>query len=294
MIAVPRFEDQSELADWAELSCLFGDYPSVSRSEIAETLEAAGLSDPEAKVEGIWTEIDRRHTLTPESHPVITARTRIERTADANDALAYAFQLLVSTHSFYLETRIPNTKWNPVAKLFETLTTAAMELYLRGRSLNVGAPRPAGIPSRFGECLNYICDQLGELRGQIRSYSSKTKDDDLDVLAWLPFGDRRPGQVIVLLQCASGGNWKSKAPDLFGKINIWQDYISFAVAPLTAFAFPFVCIEELEWRRLSRLGGVLLDRLRIASLCRFTALGDDLRKKLVRWCKTQASRLPKL
>ena len=98
MIVVPRFEVQSELADWAELSCVFGDHSSVSRSEIVEALEAAAFPDTETKVENIWTEIDRRHTLTPESHPVAAARTRIERTAGLNETIAYAFQLLVSTH----------------------------------------------------------------------------------------------------------------------------------------------------------------------------------------------------
>lgn len=293
MIQVPAFEETAELADWAELSCLFGDRSSISRSEVVDALDAAGLSDPDSKIENIWSEIEHRHSIAPKFYPLVTSRSRIELTLGPDQTFAYAFQLLISTHSFYSKTKISKRDWNMVAKLFETLTTCALGLYLRGRSVNVGAPRKGGVPASFRKCLDYMSKQLGELRGAVKSYNANKKDDHLDVLSWLPFGDRRAGQVIVLLQCAAGADWERKGPELSGSMRIWESYIDFAVSPLAAFAFPFVCLEEEKWRYLSKQAGVLLDRLRITSLCHFDTVEDNLRRILVKWCKSQALRLPK-
>jgi hypothetical protein len=132
------------------------------------------------------------------------------------------------------------------------------------------------------------------MRGSVKSYASKTKDDALDILTWRPFTDRRPGQVIILVQCAAGAYWEAKASELFGNLRVWQDYIDFAVTPVPAFAFPFVCLDSLQWKRLARQGGLLLDRLRISSLSSDKPLDQSLQKKLLDWCKKQASCLPKL
>jgi len=294
VIAIPAFEEQPQITDWAELSCLFSKYSSLSRAEIVRSLEAANLSDPESRVENIWAELDCRQRLATTAHPIVTTRTHIKRIKDYKETLAYAFQLLIATHSFYKPSTLSGQIWNTSAKLFETLTTTAIAQYLGGKALNVGAPRSQPIPAKFSECLDYMCSELTEMRGSVKSYASRTKDDALDILTWRPFTDCRAGQLVVLVQCAAGAYWEAKAPELVGNLRVWQDYIDFAVPPVTAFAFPFVCLESLQWKRLSRQGGLLLDRLRIASLCSGKPLDERLQKKLLQWCKTQASYLPRL
>jgi hypothetical protein len=170
--------------------------------------------------------------------------------------------------SYYSERELGLTKpqRTVIAKLFERLTTHAMERYIGGRAVNVGFPRRGDIPRGFSACIDYVCEQAMEMRGDVKRFSSDTKDEDVDIVAWRSFEDRRPSQVMIFLQCATGRHWKDKATDL--SLDEWRSCIAWAAPPLRGFAFPFVCSDRAEWRRLSGQGGVLLDRLRIASLVR--------------------------
>ena len=109
----------------------------------------------------------------------------------------------------------------------------------------IGAPRIADdqVPKGFSDCLDYLSARLGEHRSQSKTYTSHTLEDGVDVVAWHPFGDRRPGQVVLLAQCAGGSNWKDKARD--PKLETWRHHIEFLAPPLGGFTFPFVC---LSWR----------------------------------------------
>ncbi len=292
MIEVPPSLEPAVIADWAESSCLFGDRDSVSQPEVEQALEDAGIPDPDVVVSDIWQEITRRHELVDTVHPVMTLKGRLERTMTWSDTSAYTFQLLMASHSFYKSTRIIGVRWNETTKLFERLSTSALERYLEGRAINIGFPRDSGIPRGFRQCLDHLCRELRELRGPVESYNVPTKDDHVDVVAWRPFADMRSGQVIILAQCAAGADWKSKAGEI--SLDVWKDYINWTASPLTAFAFPFVCLDDFEWRHLSKQSrGLLLDRLRIASM--FMAGGDSfstVQTQLKEWCQEQLVRLP--
>ncbi len=222
-----------------------------------------------------------------------TFRGRLERIQQWGENPAYAFQLLLALQNQYGPTRIPSSRWGVTAKLFERLSTLALKQYL-GEAINIGAPRSSGIPPGFGDCLDYVCERLGEDRGARRLYTSRTKDDKVDVVAWCSFGDKRPGKVIALVHCAAGANWKDKATEL--SLELWREHIDWVANPLRAFAFPFVCVDDMQWRHLSKESeGLLLDRLRIAAM--FMTGGDSFRTvqmQLRRWCRAQLARLPRL
>src|SRR5436190_627414 len=76
---------------------------------------------------------------------------------------------------------------------------------------NVGFPREGPMPKSFRECLNRLSAQMGERSGHPDVVSKDAKDEGVDSIAWRPFLDRRPGQKIILLQCAAGSDWKDKA-----------------------------------------------------------------------------------
>jgi len=292
MIEVPSSEATDVLTDWAEASCLFGSQASISEHELEDALEDAGITDPDEAAPNIWHEIDLRHYAGGGAYPVKSLQGRLERTQEWHENPAYAFQLLLASQSYYQSIRITRTHWGITAKLFERLSTLALEQYLRGKAINIGAPRDGAVPAGFGDCLDHLCQNLGEMQGAIRLYTSRTKDDGVDVVAWCPFGDGRPGQVIILVQCAAGADWRSKTTEI--SLGLWREHIDWVTEPLKAFTFPFVCIDDTLWRRLSReTEGVLLDRLRIASM--FMAGGDSfstVQAQLKEWCQEQLARLP--
>lgn len=292
MIEVPSSEKSDILTDWAEVSCLFGSRLSISEHDLEDALDNAGIPDPDLEVANIWQEIDLRHYVADKAYPIRSFEGRVERTQEWNENPAYAFQLLMACQSYYQSTRIARPGWNTTAKLFERLSTMALKQYLDGKAINIGAPRDGAVPTGFSDCLDYLCQNLGEERGAVRLYTSKTKDDDVDVVAWCPFGDGRPGQVIILVQCAAGADWKSKTREI--SLGLWGEHVNWVTEPLKAFAFPFVCVDEFLWRRLSKESeGLLLDRLRITSM--FMAGGDSfsaVQTQLEEWCREQVARLP--
>lgn len=291
MIELPPKETLDVLADWAEMSCLFAPGRSfVSRSDVDRALDEAGLTDPETTAAEIWREIDRRHQITNKGHPVAVERHRLTRDSQWDQAAAYSFQLLISNHLNYRGTRISSAQWNSLAKLFEKLVAVAVSYYLGPSVVVMGTPRETPVPHGFREALNYLADSLQEVRGADLSISDDAKDDDLDVASWVSFRDARPGQVMLFVQCGAGDNWRDKTRDL--SLELWQDYVDWAVAPLRGYAFPYVPIADTDWRRLCKEGGILLDRLRIASLYCICAGENGLRDRLITWCQEQLQLLP--
>ena len=59
------------------------------------------------------------------------------------------------------------------------------------------------------------------------------------LIAWLPFADRREGQIVCFGQCATGANWRDKLSELQPQdfAHKWlQD--QFAAAPGKMFFMP--------------------------------------------------------
>ena len=162
-----------------------------------------------------------------------------------------------------------------------------------GSAVNTGAPRQLGLPRTFGKCLDQICELTGEHRGPRDPLLPVRKDAGVDVISWRPL-DSRPGQVILLVQCAAGEKWHDKTNDI--NLDVWKKLVDFAANPVKALAFPSVYItstaeQEKRWIAYSWAGGILLDRLRIASwFPRSTR--SPIWSEMSAWCQCQIERLP--
>jgi len=293
MIELPKSVKTEILADWAEASCLFGSSTSISKEEIEESLENDGIDNSEEIASNIWQEIEARHIMMGNSYPVRTLQGMLERIQPWEHNLAYTFQLLLAMGSYYPEMRITSRQWPSIGKLYECVATLVMRQYLHGDAINTGSPRKTGVPSRFSDCLDYLCNRMSEVRGAQRLYKSKNRDDGVDVVAWNPFRDMRPGKLIILVQCAAGKDWRSKIRGSEISLGLWQQHINFATKPLKAFVFPLVCIDNDNWARINHESeGLVLDRLRVASMFVSDSAPHTLLQKIQKWCKGQLKRLP--
>jgi hypothetical protein len=123
--------------------------------------------------------------------------------------------------------------------------------------------RVIGLASRLNE--NYV-----------ESPRETYKDRGVDVVAWKPFSEKRSSQIVVLLQCASGKDWRSKTRDL--PLRSWEQYIHWSNNPIKAFAVPCV-ISSRDWHDVSKEGGILFDRIRITNLINELGSKDKLLAK---------------
>lgn len=294
MLKVPTFSGAESQADWAEMNCLFENRP-LSREEIQKTLEENNIEDSDEVVEDIWQQIEWRHSKYPDSYPINAVAGRLEKDKSWRRVPAYAFMLLLTRHTFYKETTIrqKGNEWKATSKLFERVVTASMTGYL-GNAADIGAPRQNGVPRSFGKCLDYISELTKEHRAPNDPLLPSRKDAGVDVISWRPL-DARPGQVIVLVQCAAGETWAGKGKEI--DIGEWKKLVNFAADPVKALAFPNVyktstVEDEDRWVAYSWTGGILLDRLRIANWFP-SRIESSFRGQLVKWCKGQIDRLPK-
>lgn len=289
MLEVPSLPNAEAEADWTELSCLVEEKPTISYSEIEMILEEGNVENREAIIGNIWSQINWRHSKDPDHHPIIARVGRVERVKTWKQTFPYTFMLLLSCHSFYEETEIGPKQWTATSKLFEKLVTEAMKNYL-GFAVNIGAPRRDGIPASFDKCLEYVCQKINERKGDRDPLVHWRKDAGVDVIAWNPIDDRS-GQVILLIQCAAGGKWAKKTSDI--NLKKWNKLIDFAADPVRGLAFPGIygtsSIElEDRWLDYSWDGGILLDRLRIASLAHTkTKSIRRIRDDLIIWSQNQ-------
>jgi hypothetical protein len=287
MFKVPDSEEPGVLADWVEANCLFEEQALISDATLKRALEEQGIAEPEEEIiPDIRRNVELRRAWGGGYYPLLVELSGFRRAYQWDKNPAYAFQLLLALLAQYgYSPARRRTRINPT-KLFEQLVTIALRSYLRGEAINVGFPREPKIRS-FPKCLKHLCKELGEkLGGELYN---KTKDDYVDVVAWHSFGDWRSGQVIVLAGCTISKNWQERVNEIVTGRSLWNQYINWAVPPVTAFAFPYVCAGDNLWRRLSVMGGILLDRLRIAAMfaCNETPRDKRLHEQIISWCRSQ-------
>jgi hypothetical protein len=267
-----------ELADFAELLCW--DHGQASKREIVAYLGQVddndynvGCDDDEDqnsdKLDEVMNEIERRASACGTGYPFRLALEgnvlRHTESSDSPRALLYRY-FLMSTRLNMKEHRVQSGIDGTA--LLEEISAHALKAYLgcsRARALVFGTSSPGS----FEEKVNCLCRELGEGAG-FRSLDDtfvQANDDKLDAVAWVPFSDRLPSQLIVFGQCKTGSNWRGLVaqlqPDVF--IKKWFRYPTI-VNPVRA-----LCISEAAnrstWKGTCTEAGILLDRCRLTDFC---------------------------
>lgn len=174
-------------------------------------------------------------------------------------------------------------------KIFEEICGKAAEAYLGGRdsarskSVVFGFPRRE-LPGGFSAAIDDLCQRLGEGDGprKGRELIAQQKVGKIDIVSWVEFNDCRQGKIITFGQCATGRNWREKITELPAPGDWCTHWMNDSplVSPLRSFFVPHR-IERDNWSISGRLGGILYDRCRIASLA--THVDGDLRREWTAW-----------
>ncbi len=282
----PASADPTVLADWLELAAAVRPDAIRSQQDLIGALGRAGSIDAVPFPEGIDDEpldelVEREDD---ELEPVVDAAFDLlawrERYLGEHypfavdsvlraDADAHASPYLFLTALTYFgPTHRPTPESG--ASLFEGVSAVALVEYLGGaetvRSYDFGFPRREG-PKAFRDALNDLCQTMGEGLGckVSRAKTAAVKDAKLDLVAWVPFGDRRRNQLSVFGQCAAGMDWRGKLNELqpVDFCNIWLQETP-AMAPLLAFFVPRQVEENLWFEVCVGERRIFFDRFRIA------------------------------
>jgi hypothetical protein len=302
-----------DLADWLKLQALGDASHTSSVTDLARELHRSGTletldeteessegdeegmrieyaSDPrsersEAICSDAFNEVERRRDacvggLGVSAYPFAIQERSISLEREGARTV-YTFLLLLSVHG-----KDAGPKGVNAAKLFEEVCAAASRVYLGGpravaRAMVFGHPR-SGPPKSFRDAVDTLCKELGEGEGcrSVRAVEEK-KDAKLDLVAWRPFSDRRPSQLITFGQCATGRQWREKQTELQPKTwcALWLNRTLY-VDPVKTFFVPHQ-LEESTWEETSRFAGIVLDRCRIVSLC--SEIDDPIKKQCAVW-----------
>ena len=284
--------DTHELADFIEM--MSWDLGSASKREIVAYLgrvddndDNEGCNDDDdensAFLDEVMNEIERRATACGNGYPFCLdlEGTVLRHQADVDQEKAIVYRYLL------LGTRL-NMKSNRIhgeidgTVLMEELSAKVLQNYLgalRARSLVFGT----AVTGDFSDKVESLCRELCEGVGfeSLDESTVEANDDKLDAVAWVPFADRLPGQLIVFGQCKTGSNWggleTQLQPDAF--IKKWLRG-TIVVNPIRAF-----CIAEAadrsKWKGTCAIAGILFDRCRLVDYC--DNLPRDLLDRILTW-----------
>jgi hypothetical protein len=227
-------------------------------------------------------EVVGRVQLLGEVYPVVRDGYTFSRRFNWTDRLPYSFMLLASLNQHYAELVFSGGTAGRPAEYFEHLTGLALEKYMGGTALRIGAHRRDPVPAAFPEAVSFLSAQMMEDCGYGELEVQQSGDDNADVVAWCPHFDRRPSQVIILAQCAIGTDWREKPSELDTKV--WRRHIRWHTDPLTAFAVPFFHELGNSWRETATRGGIIFDRPRIAALVSNSDIPPQLAADMTGWC----------
>lgn len=279
----------NELADFAEL--VGWEQGQVSEREIVACLgriddnaSNMGCDDDENRsidwVAEVMNEIERRERACNGGYPFElgesgTVLTYLHERSGETESIVYRY-LLLSTRLDMIRNKV--MAGEDGTALLEHLSAHVLKNYLgaRAKSFVFGTAES----NTFENRVHNLCSNLREgvaFRPLDGDRNVTANDDKLDTVAWVPFFDASPGQLIVFGQCKTGTNWKDQTtqlqPTAFGKRWLTEQFI---VDPLRAFCIS-EAVDRSRWKSIVTSAGILFDRCRIVDFCGGFA-ADDLLK----------------
>lgn len=299
-LPIPSGDEPTTLTDWCEAYLLLSGNEYVSRSKLrgllrnnvfidAEGPDGANDLDPsnlDIALETIIAEVDRRSRCGGVQYPfkVEASKTGVSITG-GTQLFVYGFLLFLCVSQ---SLRTPG-RLREVDERFDLLVVQSLRGYLGpgSHAIRFGSPASGARPTRFRDAVRWLGGELSlpTGKGELRSH---TGDGGADVVAWVPFADKREGFLVVLAQCTVQVNWHSKGKDIV--TDRWRGWLDLGKDPTTCLAVPFaVAPGYAAWDEIRRTTHLVFDRIRLVR--QLPELPDDLYKSIRKWVRREAKEL---
>lgn len=268
----PNSQDSApSVADYMELQCLLTNTPVSSYS----LRSLFSMSDDEIDNEGVESsddlsvntiedgikECEQRAKFCPAKYPFKVCLNSLELLDDGGvNREIYQF-LLLSTRLNMKEQKVQ--AGHDATKLFEELCAIVAREYFgqHSKAMVFGTADCGGFQQKVETVINNL--NLTSAYKVPLGSSGRQKDAAVDVIAWIPFADKKDSQMIAIGQCKTGTHWEgmlsSTQPDVF-----FESY--FSSKPFADVERMFFVCESYgidKWEERSRKAGIMFDRTRI-------------------------------
>ncbi len=267
MLQLPKSPvDTIKLADWLELTALLVADKQSSAGDLSAALRMASIFTDETTLENkvleVFHELERRAQAAGNAYPFLIEGNLVTTHRRRKKCRPYVFCLCLSYFGFSDK---KSRKHYP-ERLFEDLSCDAVTYYLNGRSIRFGWPRRRPFPAQFTSAVDCLCKfHVREGEGfRLQADVNDIKDDRVDIVAWKEFPDNHTGKLLLFGACAAGEHWEEKRlelrPDEFCKN--WM--VNSPPSPLIKAFFVPHRVQQTDWDRYTREGGIIFDRCRIS------------------------------
>jgi hypothetical protein len=249
-----------ELADVIEIEVLAADRPVRSLEDLRRTLESRAVNHRNFAL--AMAQMGWRRNVLGDAYPFELSDVAIRLREHEVSRNAYPALLLMTPGNDPLPSAPSGD--SAATLLLEKLTCTALERMLGAgaRSTRFGWPSEVGRPQDFNSAIKWLAE-LMRIRVGAGFRPPRRKDGGVDVIAWRPFSDGRPGFPIVLAQCTVERDFVHKARDIDPRQ--WAAWLALESSILVALVLPGTMPSDEVWNEIGR-NCVILERLRLVSL----------------------------
>lgn len=287
----PNSSDSSAIiADYIELQCLLTQEPisayslrslfSMSDDEIDnEGVESSDDLSVEA-IEGGIKECEWRSSCCQSRYPFKVDASSVEELEEAGINKDIYLFLLLSTRLNMREQKVQ--AGHDATKLFEELSASVAAEYFgkHAQSMVFGTAETGTFQQKVEHVISKL--NLTSTYKIPQGSTRRQKDAAVDIIAWIPFADRKDGQMIAIGQCKTGTHWESMLTATQPKV-FFESYFTGA---------PFADVERLffitesngmdRWEERCKKAGIMFDRTRIMEYLP-THLDNQLLFRISQW-----------
>lgn len=263
------------IADWIELIVIYNNKP-YSKSRIFSLIKAFDDAVEETTIDSVINELIRRSQLYGKVSPFSVERKIVHPRVKWRYRPELVMCLIFSIRGVEKKRGVDDG-----TKLFEILSSKAIESYLNGEAEVIGFPNPTSLREQIQDISQRTCETLGP-----RSPRPRDKDKGVDIIAWKSHRDKRSNQIILLLQCGAGIHFAEKKSI---SLTAWNEFVSWSAKPAKGIMIPIIPSQE-KWIEIRDDYNLVFDRVRIyRAICKARFSKSKLRKQILDWCITVLS-----
>lgn len=282
----------SVVADSIELQCFIQRVPISANS----MRSLYSMPDDEIKNDGIESSDDysietledgikvcnQRSVDCPAGYPFdVTGNTLSLHAYDSLNKEIYEFLLLATRLDMREESRQGG---HNATKLFEELCAIVAAEYFgqHSKSMVFGTAESCSFQNKVEQLIKSL-NLTSVFRTPLGS-TGRQKDAAVDVIAWIPFTDKKDSQMIAIGQCKTGTHWENMLTATQPKVFFGSYFSGEPFADVERMFFMSESYGMDRWEERSRKAGIVFDRTRIMEFLP-VEFDTELLEKIMKWNK---------